>query len=375
MAHSYTPGLRVTPHTIVRKLRRLPIAGEVRVQKNSRIRAEDIVAYAELPGNVAAINVMNQLGVGAGEIRNFMLKKEGDSVEIDEAIAETKPLIRFFRSTVQSPIKGTVETISEITGQVILRAPPRPVNLLGYIDGTVVEVQEEEGVVVETEGALIQGILGLGGEVYGEICIASKSRDAVIEPSDLRADMAGKLVVAGAFVSSDVYKEASRIGIVALICGGFNDSDLRDLLGRDLGVAITGQEDLSPIIIITEGFGHIPMAEATYKLLVTHDGKRASASGATQIRAGVLRPEIIIPTDGAAKSSGVQEEAEAKGLEIGSRVRIIREPYFGVLGVVKSLPTKPTQVESETTVRVVEITCDNGTNVIVPRSNVESIQS
>ena len=67
------------------------------------------------------------------------------------------------------------------------------------------------------------------------------------------------------------------------------------LLGYDLGVAITGHEDIRPTLIITEGFGQIAMAGRTYELLAANAGRRASANGATQIRAGVLRPEIIIP--------------------------------------------------------------------------------
>ena len=38
---------------------------------------------------------------------------------------------------------------------------------------------------------------------------------------------------------------------------------LRRLLGYDLGVAITGQEDLGVTIVVTEGFGRIAMAKRT----------------------------------------------------------------------------------------------------------------
>jgi hypothetical protein len=377
MAHTYTPGLRVTAYTTVRKERRLPIAGNVVVQKGTVLKAEDVVATAELPGNVTTVNVMNLLGIGAKEIPNYMLKKEGDTVTAEEVIAETRPFIKLFRSSAKAPSAGTIEIISDVTGQVIIRAEPRPVDLRAYIDGTVIEVRENEGVTIETSGAFIQGILGVGGEVCGEIVLAGSGRDTVIEPGDLDESMRGKIVVAGAFVSSDVFQRASEIGIAALICGGINDSDLRVLLGRDLGVAITGQEDISPIIIITEGFGRIPMAEATYSLLAAHEGQRASASGATQIRAGVMRPEIIIPTGKPAgpAAAGTEDEAEPAGLQEGTRTRIIREPYFGVLGTVKSLPTGLATVESETKVRVVEITCDDGRTVIVPRSNVEAIET
>lgn len=376
MAHSYTPGLKVTARTLVRKERRLPIAGRVQVRKGARVAANDIVAQAELPGPVATVNVVNQLGIAASEIHNFMLKKEGESVKTDEVIAETRPFLKFLKSVAQAPIDGTIETVSTITGQVIVRAAPQPVDLRAYIDGTVVEVREREGVVVETEGAFIQGILGVGGEVCGEIVLAGKGREVAIAPDDLTESMAGKIVVAGSFIGSDVFARATEVGLAALICGGFNDIDLRKLLGRDLGVAITGHEEISPILIITEGFGRIPIAKATYELLAAHVGLRASASGATQIRAGVLRPEIIIPASGAARVAhehrGISEPA---GLMEGSRIRIIREPYFGILGRVKSLPHALAAVESEAKVRVVEIACDDGRTAIVPRSNVEAIES
>ncbi|MFC1600975.1 hypothetical protein ACFL34_01330 [Candidatus Sumerlaeota bacterium] len=376
MSHTYTPGLRVSAHTGLRKERRLPITGEVLVQQGDRVKAEDIVARAELPGTVATVNVVSLLGIGAAEIPSYMLKQEGASVAAEEVIAQTRPFLSWFRSEAESPIDGTIETISQVTGQVILRGAPQPVELRAYIDGEVVEVREGEGVVVETEGALIQGILGVGGEVCGELALVGKGRDATIAPDDLTEAMAGKIVVAGSFVSSEVFARATQLGIVGLVCGGFNDIDLRELLGRDLGVAITGHEDIQPILIITEGFGTIPMAAATYDLFAANAGKRASASGATQIRAGVMRPEIIIPAEESASSAHQPvDEAEGVGLELGARVRIIREPLFGALGQVKDLPVGLATVESETKVRVVEITCDDGTTAIVPRSNVEAIES
>jgi len=375
MAHTYTPGLRVSGRATVRKERRLPLAGTVLVTQGANVKAEDIVATAELPGIVSTVNLMNILGVAADEVPSFMLKKVGERVAENEVIAETRPFFKFLRSVAHAPIDGTIETISDVTGQVIVRAAPRPVDLPAYIDGTVVEVRENEGVVVETEGAFIQGILGVGGEVCGPIMIAGHGRDAVISPADLNESMRGAIVVAGSFVSSDAFKRATELGIAAVICGGFNDIDLRALLGRDLGVAITGHEEIKPILIITEGFGRIPMAKATYDLLAAHSGHRASASGATQIRAGVMRPEIIIPALTRAGSSRATATPQQTGLQVGARVRIIREPRFGVLGMVKSLPTGLAMVECETRIRVVEITCDDGVTVVVPRSNVEAIES
>jgi len=368
----------VTGRAVLLKQRRLPIAGKVLVEKGARVKAEDVVAHAELPGDVSAVNVVNQLGISAADLSRLMLKKEGDPVAKNEPIAETRPLIKWFRAAARSPIDGTIETVSSVTGQVMIRTAPKPVDVQAYIDGTVVEVFAGEGVTVETTGALVQGILGIGGEVVGELALAGKGPDAVLQPGDLSAGLAGKIVVAGALITRAAFDKAAEIGVAALVCGGFHDSDLRDLLGYDLGVAITGHEDIRPVLIITEGFGSIAMAKATYDLLAGHAGKRASANGATQIRAGVLRPEIVIPLPDQAVQTAqapAPDAKEAAGLTPGSPVRIIREPGFGRLGKVKTLPPEARAVESEAKVRVVELEFPEGDTMVVPRSNVEAIES
>ncbi len=374
--HGYTPGLRVTDRATVRKERRLPIAGRVLVEKGAKVRAEDRVAHAELPGDVATVNVVNLLGITPAELPRLMLKKPGDAVRRDEVIAQTQPLIKWFRSEARSPADGTVETVSHVTGQVIVRTAPRPVDVLAYIDGTVVDVWPSEGVAVEAVAALVQGILGIGGEVTGELAVVGEGPADIIGPEDLKEDMAGKIVVAGALVTREVFDRASAIGVAALVSGGFHDADLRALLGYDLGVAITGHEAIHPTLIITEGFGEIAMAHGTHALLASHKGLRASANGATQIRAGVLRPEIIIPLpEAAATAAAGPETSTPRGLTIGATVRIIREPGFGRLGVVKGLPPEARRIESEAKVRVVELELPGGEAMIVPRTNVEVIGS
>jgi hypothetical protein len=374
MAHGYTPGLCVAEHATVRKHRRLPIAGTVLVRPGEKVHAEDVVARAELPGDVAAVNVANALGVAPQEVERYMLKKAGDPAALDEVIAETRPLIKWFRSAARSPIAGSVESISRITGQVMIRAAPKPVDVSAYVDGTVVEVQPGEGAVVETAGALVQGIFGVGGETCGEVALAAGGPDAVIGPGDLGEDLAGKIVVAGALVTSAVCRRAAEIGLAALVCGGFHDADLRAMLGYDLGVAITGHEKIQPILIMTEGFGRIAMARATYELLASRAGRRASANGTTQIRAGVMRPEIIIPSPGGEPTPAAPNR-RSDGMAVGSSVRIIRQPGFGRLGTVRRLPAGVQAVQSEARVRVVEVELVGGEVLTVPRANIEVIET
>ncbi|MBX3335923.1 MAG: hypothetical protein KF876_17460, partial [Nitrospira sp.] len=71
MAHSYTPGLTVTDHTVIHRRRMLPLPGNVLVKVGDTVRSDQVVARAELPGKVFPINLANQLSVAPGEIKDY----------------------------------------------------------------------------------------------------------------------------------------------------------------------------------------------------------------------------------------------------------------------------------------------------------------
>lgn len=375
MAHSYTPGLTVTEQAVVRRRRMLSLPGSVLVTSGQTVRANQAVARAELPGKVYPLNLANQLSVAPDEIHDYLIKKVGDSVQKDEILAKNKPLMKWFKTEILSPITGVVESVSPVTGQVLLREPPRVFELLGYVDGRIVEVIPQQGVVVETTCSLVQGIFGIGGETRGEIVMAVTSPDEELSTRHFTADMKGKVVVGGSFISSEALARAKELGVAGVVIGGIHDKDLRALLGYDLGVAITGTEQVGFTLILTEGFGSIPMAGKTFALLSAHAGQPASISGATQIRAGVIRPEIIIPKGaGAPIAPGASAVPEREGIRIGDQVRIIRDPLFGKLGEVASLPSDLQKIPTESEVRVMGVRFADGSTAMIPRANIELIE-
>lgn len=374
MAHVYTPGLKVTERTLVRKERRLPMKGEVVVQKGQTVSGEEIVAKTSLPGNVTTVNVAGLLGIPAEDINMMMLKKPGDRIKKDEPIAQSKGFFGMFKSIVKSPIDGLVESVSEITGQVILREMPKPVQVLAYVDGLVTEVFLEEGVAVETEASLVQGIFGIGGETRGIIKVIAKTVKDPLNASDITEDCKDKIIIGGSIVDEPALQKARSIGVKGVVVGGIEDSTLKKFLGYDIGVAITGHEKCGISVMVTEGFGRMNMAEHTFKLINALSGKMASMNGATQIRAGVIRPELIVPYD---TKTATKTEASKKlesGLVIGSLVRIIREPNFGMIGKVTSLPVELHNIETESKVRILEVELESGKRILLPRANVEIIE-
>ena len=373
MAHAYTPGLRVSSHATVRKLRRLPLKGEVVVKTGATVTRDQVAARTELPGNVTSVNLVNKFGCTPAELPNYMLIEEGDPVTAGKPIAETRPFIKWFKTVVDAPVTGTLESVSTVTGQVILREPPKPVEVLAFVDGVVIDVMEDEGVTIETEGAYIQGIFGVGGETWGRLRMVVDDPGDGLTADRIPGDCAGEILAGGSLIGHAAIEKARQAGAAGLIGGGIRDQDLRTLLGYDLGVAITGTEEIGLTLIVTEGFGEIAMAHKTFDILKACAGREASISGATQIRAGVMRPEIIVPSESGGGEHGEAQGAH-EGLSIGRPLRAIRAPYFGRIGRVSDLPAELQEVESGARVRVLEVEFEDGVRAVVPRANVELIE-
>lgn len=372
MSFAFTPGLKVTKSITVTKERILPVPGDVLVKEGDTVAFDTIVAQTHVPSDVHMRPISYIVGCESYELPNVMKFKEGDFVNKGDLMAETSSFFGLFKSQYRARYSGTIELISPITGMVAIREPPTAVNLDAYIPGKVIKVQEKLGVTIEINSALVQGIFGIGGERHGELTTIAKP-DEVLTVNHITADCAGKILVGGSLVNSDILKKAAEVGVKGIVVGGIKRNDLNQFLGYEIGVAITGEEPIDLTCIITEGFGEMTMAGHIYDLLTSHEGDLACVDGATQIRAGVIRPEIIIPL-----TQGTQieddDESLAYGMGIGTRIRIIRQPYFGALGNISNLPIELQTVETESHVRVLEAKLDDGRTVTVPRANVEIME-
>ncbi len=376
MATAYTPGLQVTRRMRYRAQRVLPIAGDVLVGSGDKVASQDVVARTELPGDATPINLANQLSLTPADVPGCLLKQEGERIEAGEILARTKGIFGMFKGEYVSKVAGVIESASKVTGQVIIRGEPIPVEVRAFVTGQVIEVMPGEGVVVEADVSFVQGIFGIGGEAFGPIVMACEDPSQEFAPELIGEEMRGAVVIGGARMPGETIRRAIDVGVAAVVSGGMDDADLKDVLGYDLGVAITGTEEIGLTVIITEGFGEIAMARQTFELLSSRAGSAASVNGATQIRAGVLRPEIVIPLVG--EEVGSEEDVPTAThvggvLEEGTLVRIIRDPYFGMIGTVAALPPEPQVLGSGSKARVLEVACESGETLTVPRANVEII--
>lgn len=371
-AYAYTPGLKIKRDIIIKKVRRLPITGKVLVKVGDDVDFSSPIAEAMVPGEPYVLNAAAKLGIPREYLLKYIKKSEGEEVKKGENIAGYNAFFGLWNNWVKSPIDGHIERISDVSGQIIIRENPILVDVKAYIRGKIVEVLENEGAIVETNASFVQGIFGIGGENHGEIMVVTEDLKAHLTEDLITSDCKGKIVIGGACVTRDAFLKAVEIGVSGIVTGGIKDIVLKDLLGYEIGVAITGQEDIGTTLVITEGFGEMSMNPKTIELFKDFEGKIAAINGATQIRAGVMRPEVIIFRDVEAKKEELDKLSG--GMVKGTPIRVIRQPYFGALGKVVSLPVELQTIETESKVRVVEIEIGNCKRIILPRANVEIIE-
>ena len=372
-AQAYTPGLKIKKNTIVQKRRTLTTDCEVLVNLNEEVDFDTIIAKTMIERDPVVVPASDPLGLEPSELHKYIVKGIGEKVQKDEIIAKYEAFFGLIKRYVNSPIDGVIEHISENTGRITIRGQAIPLEEKAYIPGKVVNVIPSRGVLIKTNASYIQGIFGVGGENHGQIALINDSPFEEINPDNITQDYKGKILVGGSLITLEALKKAVNYGVAGIVVGGVRGLDLKDFMGYEIGVAITGDEEVGLTLIITEGFGRMAMSMNTFKLLKSANGKNASINGATQIRAGVLRPEIIIPQEREELES-FDQDILSDGINPGTMVRVIREPFFGRIGTIKALPVDLHELDSGSYARVFEIELENGEKAIVPRANVEIIE-
>lgn len=362
---SYAPGLVCEPYGCFTRFRPVPQHGSIVSRDGDRVVADSVVGYFNPQGNMTNHCLARELDISPFDVPSAMLRKEGDRVMKGEIIARARGL--FNRKEFAAPEDSVLERISPYTGWITLRGQPLPI--LAEYPGTVARSIAGQGVYIDCRGALVQGIFGVGGRASGRLELSQAGPESVLTPEHAIPEYEGAVVVGGARASLGFLDRARRLGYKAVVTGGVHKVDLDAYLGYTLGIAVTGLEP-TMILIITEGFGHIPMRAEVLAALAPLVHKQAYVCGATQVRAGVIRPELFVPYD--QQSSELAASGVFPNLAPGMRVRLIRAPLFGKVGIVLSGPTQM-RLPTENTAMAVVVRLGDGEERVVPTANLEPV--
>jgi hypothetical protein len=368
-SNALTPSLQLLQKTTIQRVRELPIPGELLVKVGDIVTPQQVVAKALLPGELLVIRLPENTGLDPDEVREGLKVKEGEGISEGQVVCEVSGLFGLFRTIAKSPIAGMVEHFSPTTGHISVRSSPRELNVSAYVSGKVVDCYDSQNVTIECYCDFVQGVFGVGGARQGNLMVLKETFNEELTEERIPAECHDKVVVGGRNVSVEALRALGAKGAAGLVTGSIDNHTLADFLQFDLGIALTGNEDIPFTVIITEGFGALGMSDRAQGIFVQNNGRPVSIDGTTQVRAGAVRPEIVMPLDG--KPGTMSEESNfGMGLTVGSTVRIIRGPFFGRIGTISELPVHPVKLSTGAHSRVAMVKIEKQ-GVVVPRANLE----
>lgn len=366
----------VQPLAVLSRRRLLPVPGDVLLEAGDRVDADTVVARAAGQGVMHTINAARQLDLPADAVPGAMLVAMGDRVGPGQPLARTRGLWGLGAATCAAPAAGTVVAVSAHTGRILLEEDAPAMEVPAFLPGVVTEVHPGRGVTVCGRGARVAGVFGLGRERGGVLRVVAGRADAVLGAEQIGPDMAGAVLLGGGMVTGEALRRAAACGVAGVITGGVHDRDLAAWLGRDLMLADTTAVDAPLTMVVTGGFGRVPQDPDGYDLLRRHAGRFVVISGRTRVRAGALRPEVIVPLSaGDGESADAADPGPAPRLGPGARVVVVRSPWFGHRGTVGRLHPEPGRLESGARCLVADIDLDGGPTVTVAQANLEVLSS
>ncbi len=338
--------------TIVRE-RVLPTTGTVTARMNQKVSPTDVVAEASWAREHVLVDVASALNMSPAAADHYLRCKVGDQLTAGAEVAVKRGIIP---RSVRTPKEGRV--LAAGGGQVLLETGSVNFQLRAGLPGNVVQIIPERGVVIQTAGALIQGVWGNGRIDTGLMVNLAESAQGVLSAARMDVSLRGSIVLGGMCKDAESLQAAAEVPIRGLILSSIFPSLLP--MAREMRFPI----------VVTDGFGVLPMNSVAYRLLSTNAKREVTLNAEVYDRYSGARPEVIIPLP-VSQEPPVPREVEA--FAPGQTVRMRRPPSLGAIGTLVSLRPGLTTLTSGLRAPAADVKMESGETVIVPLVNLEVV--
>jgi hypothetical protein len=347
------PITHVLPLTTIVRERLLPVPGKVNVHVNQRVNPTDVIAETTFAREHVLLDVARTFGIAPAAADKLIRVQEGDKLTEGALVAESSGL---FARSIKAPRPGRVMIVG--SGQVLMEVGDTRIELRAGLPGLVSQVIPDRGVVIRTAGALVQGVWGNGRIDNGLMVNLLEKPDDVLSAGRLDVSLRGSVILGGQVRDMETLKAAAELPVRGLILSSMTSSLLQ------------AAYQMRFPIMVTEGFGTIPMNSAAFKLLTTNNKREATVNAEHFDRYTGARPEVIIPLP---ISSEPDEPNPYEPFAAGQQVRMRRPPNTGMIGTIANLPAGLSLLPSGLRAPAADVKLENGENVIVPLVNLELV--
>lgn len=294
------------------------------------------------------INLLDELNVSKLALIPAMRVRPPKMVTKGQVLAMTSGVKG---KAVFSPIYGRVDSV--VDGIITIIPTHARTALHAYLTGQIQRVIPRQGVEVQAFAHVIVGAYGIGAESGGEIFLAAEA-DEELKASAVKPEWQGKIVFAGRTTPLELLEAASQVGCAGVIAAYLSSETLASYAGSNSRPGTTGEGELLMPIMLTERFSPTAMRASVWQKLRHLQGRYASMSGRTHIRAGLVRPEVVVcETDW--PEAMPQVEPVSGTVQVGSLVRVLRGTYLDQIGRVVELPGERQQIATGARVRVAKV--------------------
>lgn len=348
--------------------------GRVEVGVGDTVTPGDVVARTGNLEKAFTLYLANELGVPNDSLKKYLAKSIGSQVSEGETIARVRRGLR--TAAVRSPASGTIVHVDDADGTVTLSASTGPRELTAFVHGVVEQIHTDRGVTIQTQGSRVYGIVGFGAEAVGPLAIGSDRHDRELTVDQVSKDWAGAVVLAGMTVGVPALTRMREVGVAGVIVGSVSEGDIRRFAAAtNSGNAAeywsrhngwSPARGGSPLaIVVTEGFGRLPMAAPVYEFLASNAGASLSVSARTELGEQLVRPEIYIDSQGSQPM-----ESPSASPDVGRLVRVVDSHRLGTVGTVDS-DVVSQSTSSGVSRDYLRVSFESGGAELVPVENVE----
>jgi hypothetical protein len=123
-------------------------------------------------------------------------------------------------------------------------------------------------------------------------------------------------------------------------------------------------------IVVTDGFGQLPMNTAAYRLLSTNSKRDVTVNAETFDRYSGARPEVIIPLP-VTQEPPIPDDIGS--FATGKQVRLRAMPHRGVIASIVKIHSGLRALPSGLRAPCADVRLESGETVLIPLANLEVV--
>lgn len=379
MKHTAGARKRIEKGIVTRVMRALKGKGQLNVRKGQEVVPEEIIGSATVSAGFRILNLSRELQAAPETCEKYLTKNLGQRIYKGELLAYKKGLL-FGKKVVISPTDGILDFLNNKTGELRITFMPKQARLPAGVYGIVEDVDYERGEVsIRTEVNIIYGVLGSGRPRDGILHILGK-KDDLVGKGRIEAKYDGAILAGGSLFFKEAISTAISAGVSGIISGGINAEDYKAMANGRLIFPRKLDNDVGISIVVCEGFGLAPLGGDIFDMLSQYegrfifiDGNKALINLPASTQSSLVKVKNTqlpaIQKSGSTNIEHIKVEAE---LQLGMKVRIIGNSYFGEQGEIKAIDDSLTLLASG--IKDYLVTVETARRKIqVPVANVEVI--